>query len=317
MSFRIHPFVIVSGSEEFFQRNFLREYIKRLRETNWEIDIIDGQTPGSLESALSSGVFFSGSVKRAFHVVNPDKISLDFLRKYSDKENILILDYPGDPKANTKWGKFVKENKKFHRAFPKPKPWDRPKQAINFLNESISNLGKNWDNDKLPAAIVNRVGDDLGFLSFELKKIDLLSGNSSKVTIEHVKGALAEISDAEILQIFEALSVRNKKKLARSLSKVFSTSKNDPTMAVCRILGAKILIWFQARCLDQVPPKEAAEELGINPWYFKNKILPPVKNWNLNEIKSLIKELALSERAVLQGHTDPWLGLCSRLLCVC
>jgi hypothetical protein len=132
-----------------------------------------------------------------------------------------------------------------------------------------------------------------------------------------VKGAMASIEEASVGPIIEALAVRSRKRLSRALVRVRKTSRYDPTMRVCRFLGSSVLRWLQAAHLDALPPKAAASELGLNPWYFENKILPPARRWGKAGTIQLASDLAASERAVLNGAVNPWVVLTTRLLAAC
>jgi len=315
---QVLPVCIISGNEPFLRRRFLEGYLGAMQEQGYSVEYADAGVPGQVGQAMDGGMFMNES-QTLVVVSNPDKGDLDMYTAHSKEkkpETVLVLYYEGKPKGNTKWGKFTKGLNKAHRSFERPKDWDLPAYATKFVAEEVQEFGKRFENPSLPGAIVERVGSDLGTLHYELLKMAVLA-EGDVITVGHVKGALAELSEASFDPVANALAARNRKKLVRALSRIKSTSRTDPTMGLCRILGGRAMQWFQAANLSELPPAAAAEELGINPWHFKTNILPVAKHWGQRDLIKLIKALAVSERAVLSGHISPWVGLTARLLEVC
>lgn len=101
------------------------------------------------------------------------------------------------------------------------------------------------------------------------------------------------------------------------MERLRQTAGSDATMRVARFLGTEVLKWMQAAHLEALPPKAAATELGLHPWYFQDKILPPAKRWGKEGTVRLVADLAATERAVLNGAVNPWMVLTSRLVSAC
>jgi DNA polymerase III delta subunit len=314
----VFPVCIISGNEPFLRRRFRDGYIEAMGEQGWSLDWADADVPGQLAESLGAGMFMD-ETKTLVVVLNPHKGDLALYETHSkekDPDTILALYFEGKPKGNTKWGKFVKAHSKTHRGFERPKDWDLPAYATQFVAEEVLEFGKRFGHPSLPGAIVEKVGTDLGVLHFELSKMVMLA-DSDVITVSNVKGAVAALSEVSIQPVINALARRDKKKLIKALERLKSTSRTDPTMGICRIVGGRAMQWFQAANLSALPPGAAAEELGINPWHFKNNILPVARKWGQPDLIRLIKALALSERAILGGHVSPWIGLFTRLLVVC
>lgn len=315
---QVLPVCIISGDELFLVRRFRDGYIGAMLEQGWSVEYADAGTPGEVSAAMGGGLFVE-DMKTLVVVMNPHQGDLalyDTHIKAKNPDTVLALYYEGKPHGNTKWGKFVKAHPKIHRAYDRPKDWDLPEYARAFLLEEAQDQGLQFEHPGLPAAIVERAGTDLGVLHFEIRKMAALA-ESGTITVEVVKGALAELTTASVLPVIDALSVRNRRKLAKALGRIEATHRSDATMAVCRIVGARAVQWLQAANLAELPAAAAAEELGLNPWHYKNNILPVARKWGQNRLIKLIKTLARCERSVLSGEVSPWSFLCARLLRAC
>jgi DNA polymerase III delta subunit len=156
-------------------------------------------------------------------------------------------------------------------------------------------------------------------LAFELQKMAMLAAIRGKkaITKDEIRDARAELVAASVGPVLDAIRTRHRPTLIKTLTRLRQQSKHDPTMLVTRVLTAEASKWLQAASLDSLPPKAAAASLGINAWYFEQKILPTAKSWGRDRLIRLLQALALSERGVLDGHLDPWIGLCCRLLACC
>jgi len=311
--------LVVSGGQTLLRLRFLHELIATQRSEGWAILKVNGTDPLAVRDALGGDLFVAR--KTLAVVTEPTKIDLDLLQLHATDTNTdttLLLHIEGAPDGRTKFGKFVKKLDGSHKAFPLPTEWKAPDVAVEFVVAEVKLHGYTI-RPALARALVNRVGSDLGLLRFEIQKMVLLAhANGSEIVDKaEVKGGMAPIAEASVGPMIEALAARDQKRLAQALHRVRKTSKYDPTMRICRFLGSTVIKWMQATHLENMPPKAAAMELGLNPWYFENKILPPATRWGKKGTVQLVTDLAASERAVLSGAQSPWTVLSARLLAAC
>jgi DNA polymerase III delta subunit len=314
----------VSGSLYHLRRRYLQGIISKNISQGWRIDYVDGKNVGELRRALSvsGGVFFEGGT--LIVVTNPEKADLELLEQHrdsGDRETILLLDYDGEPKGNTKFGKFLDGLGVHHRSFSIPsEPWKLETAAVDFCVAEAKHHGKTLDSG-LAKSLIDRAGTDFGFLAFEIQKMAMLADvdHSDTITVKHIKEGMALVSHALAFPVVEALASRNKVKLAQALSRVRQTSKDNPTMGICRLIGASVLKWLEVVDLFRrgLGSEEVAAKLEMNPWYLKNKMAPQIAKWDWRGICRIVQALAESERAVLNGQIDAWIGLTARLLEVC
>lgn len=312
------PVLIVTGNEGFLRRRFVSEVLETMRGEGRAVDYADAKVRGSISSILDGGAFLS--TKTVIVVSNPDKADPEFLDSHyatGDSTYVLLCVLNGNPDGRTEFGKIVKKLDRVHRAFPAPTNWKAEEVAVSFCIEEAKRFGKNL-NKRSAQALVSVIGSDLGILHFEVLKAVTLaeSHGSSDIETSHIKGAIAPIAEADVFPAIRALEEKDLKRVLHKLSRIKVTSKTDPTIKVCRIMGATVTKWLVAATLDEdgFPPKEAASMADVkNAWYYENKVLPPARLWGREGLLRIARALALSERAVFAGHTNPWVGLQSRL----
>lgn len=317
---RFPPLLVASGGQELLRRRFVAQVVTTQKAAGWTVLEVDGSVPTDVQDALDGDPFAPRETLAV--VMDPEKIDLELLERHhtsKDYQTTLLLHIEGEPDGRTKFGKAVKASwASVHKSFPLPTDWQAPKVGAEFVQAEAVRLGFQFPAD-LAQVLVERSGTDLGLLSFEVQKITMLAGLDGAKTLglKHVAGGIAPIAEASVFAISDALAVQQSRKLLKALQALKRTSKDDPTMRVCRVLGTSVTKWLQAISLDALPPKAAAEELGVNPWYFETKILPAARRWGKTGTVQLVADLAVAERAVLNGACDPWVVLSSRLLAAC
>lgn len=316
------PVLAISGAQELLRIRCLKRTIKEQEDKGWDVQRVDGSDKGAVDTALCPQVF-STSSKALVVLDHPERVSLDLLQSQSqmkDPDTVLLLHYPGTPRANTKFATFLKGLGSKHKHFPLPEKWNVAKEAAIFCIDESRAYGKTLD-PSLAAGLVALVGGNLGVLAFEVQKICLLADveGASTLGVDHVKGGAAPLAEATLNPVISALSQRDRRRLLVALQRVQRTWRRDPTIPVCRFLGAVSLSWFGCSSLAEegITGEEAARRLHMVPWYYSNQVAPYARLWPSADLKKLVNVLAESERGVLNGHLDPWVGLTARLLSVC
>lgn len=313
----------VTGGQELLRRRFLQGVIKSWIADGWKLDKADGAVPGELQEVLSQGgsIFDYDEHKTLILVSNPTKADLDTLKEHAKipgQDIILLLDSPGEPDGRTKYGQFIKTlGKTAHSNHPKPALWDEVEVAVQFCIAEAKSHGKTLD-PSLSAGLVRKIGTDLGFLAFEIQKMVMLANEdkSDVLTADHVKGGMAPMAGAIMTPLMDALTVRSKPAIFRSLAQIRKASKDDPTIRITSFMWSTVSKWLAISDLVEqgVGADDGAARLKLNPWYYRNKLLPQVQNWPRLDVIKLVKVLAGAERALLNGGVNPWVVLTVGLL---
>jgi DNA polymerase III delta subunit len=269
-------------------------------------------------------------------VYNPEKAPLAALENHvkdSSPATTILLSIEGEPKGNTKFGKFIAGlDKKSHQVFSFPdKKWEIPAFAMQFCMTEAKRMGKPMKED-LAAALVKTSGIDFGFLFFELEKSVMHAESRGSTTLEvaDVKAAMAPIGEVSFEGIKDALATRNRKAVAIALERIHKLVK-DPIMPLCGFLeaiamgsktekeGKTSFGWLHLTSLvaQGRSPDQIAETLGIHPYRCKSFLVPEVRAWNPDAVMELIRVTAQARRAVVSGQLNPWLIFVSGMMNVC
>lgn len=312
--------IAISGSEEFLRLRNLRAFTAGMVKKNWALLGVDASEPGSLLSAFSQAAMFGTPTLAVVH--NPEKelTAIENHLKSGDDSVVLLLHHEGDPKGNTKFGKFLLSLGADHKNFAAPeKQWQQEKNAEAFCVAEAKAHGLRMD-PKLALMLVAHTGTDLGVLSFEILKAATLTqaDGLTEITVPVVRSCLSTVTEGGIQQVMDALAARSAKKMSQALRRVYLTHK-DPIMLTCRAIEAKAYSWLpMVRAREEgKTPKQAAEDAGINVWFYETKLFPQTVKWSTSDLLDLVQAMAVSERALLQGTLDPWTGLVVRLLGFC
>ena len=309
----------ISGSLGLLRRRALNAAIGAQKQRGWRITSVDGAATGSLRALISGGGFFEGQTLVV--VYNPEKADLSLIEQHQkdgSDDTILLLYLEEDPKGNTKLGKFLAKLGKLHKNFSLPdKEYKVRELAREFCVSEAKAGGKLFD----PAhadALLDRVGLDFGILSFEILKMVTLAKvlDSPAITPEIMGHSMAALADASLSPLTDAVAARDKIRVLAVLNRIKKTFAKDPVQSVCGWLSKSALDWLAMLDLRErgVSADDAAEKLSINPWLYKNILAPKIQRWTKRDAVRLVQALAESQRAVLNGHAHPWVGLVCRLL---
>lgn len=315
MSKGLPPLMIVCGSSTFLCRRAVTTTLREARNMGYTVEQTD---MSSLAESLSGiMVMFGGDQKSFFWAKTSGKVDYDLIAEQAkaapDAPRLLIW-YEGEPDARTTFAKNLdKLPKGTVLRFSAPSDFKADGEAALFLVQEMKGYGYSLGAD-LAIAIVERAGSDFGVLYFEALKLNALlkAENAPEITPQLVSLSLASLGDATAIQFVDALRGRNPKQVARLLSRIRKTTPNG-SAAVKEMVGrtlSTLTLTLQAADLHErgKDPKEAAAQVGQNPWYYENKILPFAKVWGRQRLADLVKHFARCDRSVLQGVVDPWIA---------
>lgn len=327
----------ISGSNDFARRRAIEQTVSKQRANGWDIQVVDGSDNLAFMSALyQSASMFSDGKPVLVVVHNPDKVPLPTLElhlKDPEPAATLLLSIEGDPKGNTKFGKFIATlDKKAHQVFALPDNWwDIPEFAAQFCVAEAKRTG-HLMRDDLAKALVSRSGTDLGFLAFEMQKSALHAEarGSPTIDVEDVKAARAPIGEVSYESVKEALKSRNRKAVAIALERI-RTSVRDPIMPLTGyidsfVIGTKTekegktpFGWLHLTTLIAKGKNadDIAAALNVSSKRCQYFMMPEVANWKPNDVIGLLKATAAARRAVVSGQIDPWMVLVSGILNAC
>ena len=328
--------VVISGSHDFLRRRSLEQTVTKQRTAGWDIQVVDGSDSMGFLSALHQSAGMFGDGKPVLVIVhNPEKAPLSALENHAKDPSpaaTVLLSIEGEPKGNTKFGKFILGlDKKAHMAYPLPDKWDIPKFATQFCVTEAKRMGKPMT-EELAGALVKTSGVDFGFLAFELQKAFLHAEARGSATLDFadVKATVAPMGEVSFDAIKDALATRNRKTVAMALGRIKKLVK-DPTMKLCGFLEAIILgsmtekegktsfgwLHLTVMVAQGMDSDQIADALGVKPFRCKTYLLPEVRAWNPKALLDLVRATSQTRRAVVTDQLDPWLILVAGILKAC
>ena len=317
--------MLVSGDDGFSRRRFVSKVESEAQKRGWLVEKYSGKDREGLSSLLmNSGFFFRKAFTLAI-IETTGEVQTDLLIEHAFSETRInpqvevLVHCQSKPKPKSSFGNLAKKLPKTgHKVFLSPTFWKADEAAVEFCVEEAKSLNHCIDS-RLASALVDRVGVDYGFLSFEIKKAAALAAarQESSITSDILRSTMSVISEASIfLPLTSALGEKNLTKTLRVLNRIEITHRGDPTMRVIGSLYKTLTLWVQAKDLSdrRIPPHQAAEILGQNPWRHKNVLLPIIRVWSREDLYDLIQHFAATQRVVLAGSINPWLYLVSGVI---
>lgn len=314
---KLPPALLVSGTDAHRRRVFVRDFLSKCAANGYAIQPVDGADRGALQSLFSTvGVLFPNPTVAV--ISRPEKVHPadvgDHLRETDPLLTLLLLSEEDKPLGGILDGFPASQTK----TFALPPFYKLDEYAADFARECAMERGVDLP-DALARAMVKRVGNDLGVISYETEKASRLALALGVRVLEpaHLKGTLAPLTELDGTAVVEALGTRNSKILADELARYKNSKKGDPTIELCgRTLTPAVFRWLQAASLHARgwSITAAAGRVGTSPWYWENKVLPVARTWGVEGCRGILSVIARAQSAVFEGCVRPWVILEAGLL---
>lgn len=304
--------LVISGNDSFRRNRLLRTTTQKLCSQGARLlDLRGGEN--ELQPLLGTvGLFFPESVVVVLR--DPSKEPLEVLihQWKSPNENVMVIcDYDGTIPTSTKFYKELASllPKTSWKEFEAPSDFKRDEYAQDFVVSEAKSLGVSID-PSLAKALVDRVGNDFGVLSFEVWKAGLITPKGTGISAGTLRSTISHKRKPTGSALVDSIGTRNLVWTLKEFEKITSFyGKDDPTMPITLpILGPTFLKWVQAASLSSegFSPQAAAELVGSNPWVWETKVLPYALNWGVDGCGTLVSIVGESQRDVMQGKLFVW-----------
>jgi DNA polymerase III delta subunit len=309
--------LLVGGTDAHRRRVFMREFLAKCLADGYVVQPLDGEDRSGLQALIGTvGVLFPNPTVAVItrpEKIKPDDVS-DHLREPNPDLSLLLVSEENKPKGGILDGFPAAQTK----LFTLPPFYKLDEHAANYAMELVKQRGMELP-DGLARALVKKVGNDLGVLSFEVDKVVRLASTLGVKLLEptHLKGTIAPLTELDGSTVVDALGTRNARLISDELFRYRVLKKGDPTIELCgRTLTPTVLRWLQAAYLHGkgVSSTGAAGRVSASPWYWENKILPCARIWGVEGCGKLLNVIADSQVAVFDGAVNPWGILASGVL---
>lgn len=295
----------------------MRDFLAKCQKAGYTQHPLEGTDRDGLQTLVATvGVLFPNPTVAV--ISNPEKVHpddvADHLREPNPSLVLLLVSDADKPSGKVLDGFPVAQTK----IFSLPPFYKLDEHAADYARGLAKSRGVDLP-DGLARAMVKRVGNDLGVVSFEVDKVVRLATALGVTLVEpqHLRATLAPLSELDGTSVADALGTRNARVISDELLRYKGSKKGDPTIELCgRTLSPTVLRWLQAAYLhgQGVTPAGAAGRVGSSPWFWENKVLPSARMWGVKGCRDLLKVIAQAQVAVFEGAISPWASLESGLL---
>lgn len=314
---KLPPALLVAGTDAHRRRVFVRDFTAKCVASGYTVQPVDGADRGALQSILGTvGVLFPNPTLAV--VTRPEKVApddvADHLREPNALLTLLLLSEDDKPTGGVLDGFPASQTK----TFALPPFYKLDEHAADYARECAKSRGVDLT-DALARAMVKRVGNDLGVVSYEVDKAVRLATALGVKDIEpsHLKGTLAPLTELDGTTVADALATRSARLIADELTRYKASKKGDPTIELCgRTITPTVFRWLQAATLHARGWSiiAAAGRVGASPWYWEHKVLPVARTWGVDGCREILTAVARAQSAVFDGAVNPWALLESGLL---
>lgn len=312
------PVLVISGACSAPRERFLSKFVSTMQASGWRPLWISGNDIAGYGSAFVGSMFVTEKI--LLIVEEPGDKLAPLIKEHHEagdgSEVVIVMLFRGSAKTSATVDKLVASLKAQRKDFPEAPPWEQPKIAAAFALEEARFQGKVLS-PGLADVLVQRVGSDQGVLSFEILKARMLADSLGKAEIDGavLKQSMAVLAEANVMSLLDVLMGRQQQRIAAALKVIKSTTKGDPTMKVCRMLGSQVVRVAAVAVMSAkgLGKADMATALGVK----EGSIYAAQQHASRmpeESARRLVQILAESERAVLNGGQAPWIGLCARLL---
>ena len=314
---KLPPALLVAGTDAHRRRVFIRDFLSKCSKEGFSPYPLDGADRGGLLTLLGTvGVLFPNPTIAV--ITRPEKVAAEDLAGHLRSPTpslVILLVSEADKPSGGVLDRFPSAQTKL---FPLPAFYKLDEHAADFARETAKSRGVDLP-DGLARALVKRVGNDLGVVSFEVDKAVRLASVLGVKLLEpiHLRGSMASLTELDGSSLAESLGTRSARLISDELFRYRGSKKADPTIEVCgKVLTPTVLRWLQAAYLLSrgTSAAGAAGRVGSNPWYWEHKVLPHAKNWGVEGCRGLLEVISTSQKAVFEGSISPWGILESGLL---
>jgi DNA polymerase III delta subunit len=178
--------------------------------------------------------------------------------------------------------------------------------------------------DRLATALVDRVGTDLGRLSYEVLKFCtyLDSTDETEVQPQHLRGTLIEVGEVNFIRLFEALQTGSEASLIRIFERLkldMGDTNDVRTLKISTTLSNQVALWLHALSLekDGADINEACQRMKVTPYRYEKILLPIARRWGKENLINLIGKLSDAYKMAKGNRIDAWTWFESTLIGAC
>ncbi len=184
-----------------------------------------------------------------------------------------------------------------------------PKGAA--LEKWITNRARSIEVKIAPDAITilaNFIGNDLRLLANELDKLATYVGKGATIKIEDVRQLSAQVQEARIFDLTDALAQRNRKQALNILHDLLGDG--EPPLKLISTITSQVRSLLLVKELAQkgMRAPQIASTLGVAP-FIADKSLRQVGNFSVPQLENAYRQLMATDAALKRSRLTPEMAL--------
>jgi DNA polymerase III delta subunit len=192
-------------------------------------------------------------------------------------------------------------------AFEEPKAYKKEEWCADLLGKMAKGRGLTIS-PAICKSIVQRVGQDIGVLKFEVLKLSLVA-SGSEITAQEVVGVISPLSEMSGTALIDAVFSKNPTTFLKACLRFESNRKTDPTISLTNgLLQHSLISALEVRlCLDKgLSAGDIASRLGSHPFVVENTLIPQARVFSTKKLREFIGVLYVCERLAKTSSVDPF-----------
>ena len=195
-----------------------------------------------------------------------------------------------------------KEVKKSGIVFESKKLYDN--QVSDWIRRVLASSNYKIE-PKASIMLAEFLGTDLGKISNELDKLQIILPAGTQITPQHVEENIGISKDYNNFELQKAIGVKDKLKAFKIVTYFGENPKANPMVLTITILFSYFSQLLKLHGLTDKNPRNVASKLGVNP-YFVNDYLTASKHYPMRQVSqviSTIREFDLKSKGVNANAT--------------
>lgn len=151
--------------------------------------------------------------------------------------------------------------------------------------------GKNYSiAPKAALMLVEFLGNDLGKISNELDKLQIILPEGTQISPQHIEDNIGISKDFNNFELCNAIGYRDEVKVHRIVNYFADNPKDNPVVVTISLLFGFFSKLLVLHGLADKSPRNVASALGINP-YFVNEYMTAVHNYPMKKVSEVVSTL--------------------------
>lgn len=288
------PFVIAYGGEDFLIDRIADTARRTAEFEDYQFVRLDGDR---IDGAKLVSICENRPVDGRDRIVlldNAQKVKGKLLEQYiADKAitdtSVMIFVLVRADKVPAPWDAAIAKSQAMH--FPKFHPWQVDQKIGRILAESTRvevKLSKD-----MAGLLLRLVGDDLGLIVNELRKMFYIVGKGGTIKREHIALVVPKLPPAEPYQVAEAAADKNLKRAMDLTSLVYKYMGDGASVPICfSLMKQTERLIVSAQMLEKGDsPEVIATRFDMHPFAFKKNLLPMVRKHKIADLRKQMQNL--------------------------